>query len=216
MVSTAALVVVALLLIVAGGAYFFWQSYKDTPQYSLALIVEAARNDDQNAIDRLVDVNAVVDDFIPQITSKAVEMYGRGLSERQIAGLGKVAKPILPAVKNRVRIELPRQIRNKTDRFENVPFAAMVLGAGRYLEIETAGDSAKVKSRLPEHSFEVQMKRDGDKWIITGLRDDQLSADIARAVGEEIIAIGSGSTPGNKADVRNVTELLQAAEEILQ
>ena len=62
----------------------------------------------------------------------------------------------------------------------------------------------------------MQMKRNGDKWVITGLRDEQLSTDIARAVGEEIIAVASNGTSINKIGVRSITELLQAAEEILK
>ncbi|HKX83779.1 MAG TPA: hypothetical protein VJL58_06155 [Pyrinomonadaceae bacterium] len=215
-VTIAALILMTGILLSGLGGYLYWLGYEDTPQYSLALLIDAARRDDQAAINDLVDVDAVVDDFVPQITSKAAEMYGRGLSPKQVEGLSKIAKPILPAVKNRVRSELPRQIRNKTNRFGSVPFTAMVLGAEQYLDINVAGDSAKVKSKLPEHSFEVQMKRNGDRWVITGLRDDQLSTDIARAVGEEIIAVASNGTSVNKIGVRNITELLQAAEEILK
>ena len=212
---------IALLVIaaVAGlGGYAYWRSLRDTPQYSLALLVDAARHDDQATIDALVDVNSVVDDFVPQVTSKAVELYGRGLSLSEIQGIGRIANPILPAVKNRVRSELPRQIRNKTEKFERVPFAAMVVGANRYLDIEVRGDSATVKSKLPEHSFEVTMRRSGDDWKITSLRDDKLSTDIARNIGEEIIAIASSNRPDspNKLGIRNLTDLLQQAEEILK
>jgi hypothetical protein len=213
--------VIALLVMaaVAGlGGYAYWRSLRDTPQYSLALLVDAARRDDQATIDTLVDVNSVVDDFVPQVTSKAVELYGRGLSQGEIQGIGRIANPILPAVKNRVRSELPRQIRNKTEKFERVPFAAMVVGANRYLDIEVRGDSATVKSKLPEHSFEVTMRRSGDDWKITSLRDDKLSTDIARNIGEEIIAIASSNRPDspNKLGIRNLTDLLQQAEEILK
>src|SRR5687767_7362825 len=51
---------VAILLLGAVGGYLYWQSLKTTPQYSLALLVDAARRDDQKAIDELVDTNAVV------------------------------------------------------------------------------------------------------------------------------------------------------------
>jgi hypothetical protein len=213
-----AIVALAIALIAGIGGYAYWRSLRDTPQYSLALLVDAARRDDQATIDHLIDVNSVVDDFVPQITSKAVELYGRGLSQGEIQGIGRIANPILPAVKNRVRSELPRQIRNKTEKFESVPFVAMVLGANRYLDIEVRGDSATVKSKLPEHSFEVTMRRSGDEWKITGLRDDQLSTDIARNIGEEIIAVASSNRPDspNKLGIRNLTDLLQQAEEILK
>src|SRR6185503_750305 len=51
---------VALVSILAG--YFYYQGLKRTPQYSLALLVDAAKRDDQTAIEQLIDINAVVDD----------------------------------------------------------------------------------------------------------------------------------------------------------
>ncbi len=71
---------VLFLIVGAIGGYFYWRNLKTTPQYSLALLVDAARRDDQKTIDELVNTDAVVDDFMPQITDKAVELYGRGLA----------------------------------------------------------------------------------------------------------------------------------------
>ena len=71
--------ILAVIVAVAGvGGYLYWRSLKRTPQYSLALIIDAARNDDQAAINELVDTDAAVDDFVPQVTSKAIDLYGRG------------------------------------------------------------------------------------------------------------------------------------------
>src|ERR1700712_3988200 len=71
-------IIAVIAIIGVIGGYFYWQSLKKTPQYSLALLVDAARKDDQKTIDSLVDTNAVVDDFMPQIIDKAVELYGKG------------------------------------------------------------------------------------------------------------------------------------------
>ena len=106
----------------AVGGYFYWRNLKTTPQYSLALLVEAARRDDQEAVDNLVDTDAVVDDFMPQITDKAIELYGRGLAPATIQKMAQVAAPLLPAIKQRARAEVPNLIREKTKNFENIPF----------------------------------------------------------------------------------------------
>src|SRR5690349_11771541 len=81
------------------GFYFYWQSLKSTPPYSLALIVAAAKRDDQATVYRLVNVDVVVDDFLPQITGKAVELYGRGLPQSVIQQVARVAAPVMPAIK---------------------------------------------------------------------------------------------------------------------
>jgi hypothetical protein len=212
-------VTLLLVIVAAAGSYFYWQSLKGTPQYSLALIIDAARKNDQPSMDRLVDIGAVVDDFIPQITSKAVEIYGRGLPPQTIARVAQVAAPVMPAVKDRARAELPGVIRRKTARFENVPFAAMVIGADRYLDVTTQGNVATVKSLLPEQSFEFKMMREGGEWKIVGVRDNELSERIAKAIGQEVIAAATtnGSTPaGERLGIKNLNELLKNAEEALK
>jgi hypothetical protein len=208
-----------ILLIGAIGGYFYWQSYKNTPQYSLALLIDAARRDDQAMIDQLVDTNAVVDDFLPQITGKAAELYGRGLPPQALARVAQVAAPILPAVKERAKAELPRVIREKTEKFANVPFAAIVLGADKYLEITQEGDAAFVKSKLADRPLEVKMKRNGDKWQVIGVTDEQLATRIAQKIGQEIIAVaakGGINNAGRNLGVNNLQDLLKQAEDILK
>src|SRR5215213_7594539 len=160
-ILTIAGVLMALIAVGFVGGYLYWRSFEDTPQYSLALLVDAARHHDQAGVDNIVVIDSIVDEFMPQITGKAVELYGRGLPPQTIARVAQVATPVMPALKERARAQLPNMIRKKTERFESVPFAAMVLGADRYLDIRPSGDSALVRSKLPEHSFEVRMQRSG-------------------------------------------------------
>ncbi|MFZ1700220.1 MAG: hypothetical protein WBO10_05900 [Pyrinomonadaceae bacterium] len=217
--ATIAVVVLSVLLIAGVGVLIYYQSLKDSPQYSLALLVDAAKRDDKNAIDEFVDINAVVDDFVPQITDKAIELYGRGLPQATLARAAKLAIPILPAVKDRARAELPRVIRDRTERFRYVPFFGMVLGADRYLEITISGDTAFVKSKLPEHEFEARMRRNGDRWKIVGVKDEQLATDIARTIGQQIIAIASNGLTRDTADtlgVGNLADLLRQAEQLVK
>ncbi len=211
-----AAVVAAILVIGASGSYLYWQSLKSSPQYSLALLVDAAKRGDQPMIDSLVSVDQVVDDFLPQIMSK--EIYGRGLPPAIVGQLTRVAAPVLPAVKDRARAVLPGLIRERVGKLGNVPFAAMVLGARQYLDIKVTGDIATVRSKLPEHQLELKMRRNGDRWQIVGVKDDQLATDIARKIGQEIIAIAmSGVTKtANSLGVGNLADLLKQAEEIIK
>lgn len=215
---TAAVTVTVVGIIGGVAAYFYWQHLKTTPQYSLALIVDAAKRDDQSTVNELVDIDAVVDDFLPQIIGKAVELYGRGLPPEMIQRIGRIAIPVMPAVKDRARDELPGAIRQKTASFGEVPFAAMVVGADRYLDVTVEGDSAKVRSKLPEHNFEVKMKRDGPKWKIAAVRDEDLATRIAQKVGQEVIAIatnGAGSSQ-SRLGIKNINELLRQADELFR
>jgi hypothetical protein len=209
----------AILLTGVIGGYFYWQSYKNTPQYSLALLIDAARRGDQATVDQLVDTDTVVDDFMPQITDKAIELYGRGLPPQALAKVAQVAAPILPAVKERAKAELPRVIREKTDKFANVPFAAIVLGADRYMEITQESDTAFIKSKIADRPLEVKMKRTGDKWQIVGVTDEQLATRIAQKIGQEIISVATkgGINKANKTlGINNLQDLLKEAENILK
>ena len=216
---TAFFVLMTVALIAVIGGFIYYQTLKDTPQYSLALLVDAAKRNDQAGVDSQVNVDAVVDDFVPQITSKAAELYGRGLPPAVINKLASIAVPVLPAVKDRARAELPRLIRDRVERFPNMPFPAMVMGAGRYLDITVNGDMATVKSKLPEHPLEMKMRRNGDRWQIVGVKDEKLATDIARTIGQQIIAIAMGGLNKKTADsmgVGNLADLLRQAEELVK
>jgi hypothetical protein len=201
------------------GGYFYWQSFVDSPQYSLAVLVDAARRDDQAMVDQIVAIDLIVDDFMPQITGKAVELYGRGLPPQTIARVARVATPVIPALKQRARAQLPNLIRKKTARFQSVPFAALVLGAERYLDIRPDGDTAIIRSRLPEHAFEVRMQRNGSGWRIIGISDEGLATEIAQKVGQEILAVasnGGADSAGARLGIRNLNKLMEQAEEIFR
>lgn len=211
--------IVVFGLIGAIGGFLYWQSLKGTPQYSLALLVDAAKRDDKATIDTIVDVDAVVNDFIPQVTNKAVELYGKGLPPKIVGQLAQIAAPVLPAVKDRARAEIPRIIRERVDQFGSVPFAAMVIGAGRYLEIKVDGDNAIVKSKIPEHQLEIKMQRNGDRWKITGIKDDKLATEIAQKIGQDIIKIattGGARKTADKLGVGSLTDLLKKAGDLIK
>ena len=216
--AIAGFVLLGIVLVAGVGAFLYYQSLKRTPQYSLALLVDAAKRDDSAEIADLVDIGAVVDDFMPQVTNKAVELYGRGQPPEVLRNVARLALPLLPAVKERARAELPRVIRDRTARFGSVPFFAMVMGADQYLDIAVTGDTAIVKSKIPEHPLEMKMKRNGDRWQIIGVRDEQLATAIARKIGQEImaIAVGGGRKAADQFGIGNLTELLRQAEELVR
>ena len=211
--------IVALLVMSCSAGYFYWHSLQSTPQYSLALLIDAARRNDDAKVNDLVDTDAVVNDFVPQIISSAVDMYGRGLPKETLANLAVVAQPIMPALKDRARAELPHLIRERTEKFDRIPFAAIVMGADRYLDISVKGDIANVKSKIEDKPLELKMKRVGDHWQVIGVRDQDLSDKSARTVGQQIIAIASGADIGDASKnlgVKNLVDVLKRAENLLR
>src|SRR5258708_32572417 len=92
--AIAGLVLLSVLVVAGVGGFLYYQRLKREPQYSLALLVDAAKRDDKTEIDSLIDINAVVDDFMPQVTDKAIELYGRGLPPQVVAQVAQIATPL--------------------------------------------------------------------------------------------------------------------------
>lgn len=183
--------VVLLVLLIVGGlsGFFYWRSVKKTPSYSLAMLVEAARRDDQAQVENYVDMEAVVENFMPQVADKAVELYGRSLPPQVIAKVEQVAAPAIPVIKQRAKTELPQVIREKTAALEKVPYWMIALFADRAVEIAIEKDSAIIKSRIPERPLEIMMKRDGAQiWKVVGMKDEVLARKIAEKIGQDLIA----------------------------
>ncbi len=211
--------VVLTIVAVAGiGAIFYYENLKSSPQYSLALLVDAAKRNDTAEIDAIVDINAVVDDFMPQVTGKAIELYGRGLPPQVLQRAAMLAQPLLPAVKDRARAELPRVIRERTAKYGDVPFFAMVLGANKYLDVSVTGDTAIVNSKLQNRPLAMTMRRNGERWQIVGIKDEKLATDIAQKIGQEIIAVASngGKETADRFGIGNLSDLIRQAEELVK
>lgn len=213
-------IVVALILLVGLiSGYFYWQNLKKTPQYSLALLIDAARREDQKAIDEFVDTDAIVDDFMPQITGKAIELYGRNLPPSTIQKVAQVATPFLPAIKQRARAEVPNLIREKTEKFANIPFWAIAVGAEKYLDISQEKNKAFVKSKLQERPLELVLNRNENRWQVVGVKDEELAGQIAEKIGQDLITVakkGGVKKAGEQFGVSNLEDVLKSAEDIFK
>lgn len=217
----------AVLLLIAAfglavGGFLYWRSLTGSPQYTLASIVIAARDGDDDEIARLVDVDSVVEDFAPQVTEKAIELYGRGLPPGVISKAKVVAAPILPVIKQRARSELPALLRETTKEFSEVPFWGLVIGADRYLSISIDGDRAVVSSFSEERPTELFMERSGDGWRVVAVKDDLLAEKIAGKIGQELIILATQAgrenlgEVGKRLGIEGIDELLKQAEDIFR
>jgi hypothetical protein len=216
--AIAGIVILLLVIISSVVGFLYYGSLRKTPQYSLALLVDAAKADDKATLNALVDTDAIVEDFVPQISAKAVELYGRGQPPQVLQRVEKLAQPLMPAVKDRARAELPRVIRDRTERFGYVPFFAMVLGAEQYLDIQASGDHALVYSKIADRPLEIKMRRVGDRWRVIGIRDEQLATDIARKIGQEVIAVAANGSKkaADQLGIGNMSDLMRQAEELVK
>ncbi len=64
------LAALALILALLAGGYFWWQGYRRSPPYSLALLIDAAQHDDVRRVEELIDSDRVAEGFVPQVLDK--------------------------------------------------------------------------------------------------------------------------------------------------
>jgi len=212
-------IALASLIVVAGGAFLiYYQSLKKTPQYSLALLIDAARRDDKEQFAQLIDTDAVVDDFVEQVMDHAVDLYGRGVPQVVIDKARSLTGPILPIIKSQAHDRLAAAIKVRTQKFANVPFFVMVFAADRYLQIDVNGDTAHVTSKVQDKPIDIKMRRNGDRWQVVGVKDDQLATDIARSIGQELMDLATTKITDAAAErlgVSNLLNLVRQAESLI-
>ena len=200
------LVLFAVVLVgIAAALYFWWQSYKARPNYSLALVVDAAQRNDMAAFDELVDMDRIVDNFVPQVVEKAGAQSSFGLPggamRKQLqAQLLKVA----PQVKQRVREEVAGQVKEISARAEGKPFFLVALALPFVVDTKEEGDAAHVNATFKDRPIELTMQRSGERWKIVGVKDDVLVTRILENVARDLPA--NAATPPIPDDLRKKLE----------
>ena len=64
----------------------------------------------------------------------------------------------------------------------------------------------------------MESRRNGKRWQIVGIRDEQLATGIARKIGQEIIviAMNGGNSAAAQFGIGNLSDLLRQAEELVK
>ena len=110
--SIAALAVVGLVLVVLVGSYAWWQSYKKSPAYSLALHVDAAQREDMQGVESLIDSDRVAQGFIPQVIENLAGAGSplRARTDHRVTP--NTVSPIAPSISTEIR---PRVVSSSGD-----------------------------------------------------------------------------------------------------
>lgn len=187
-----------ILLLIFGVGYWWWQSFKSSPAYTLALVVDAAERDDREAFERLVDVEGVSRSVVPQVIER-VRGGDNALNiapqvRRQIA---QNAQVWLPGVREQVRDVLMTETKAIGERggARDYPFFVRAFALSRLGESKTQEGSA---GREPTASVTYQVNerpvefglRGGDggegqpEWKIVSLKSDDLATRVAEQVAK--------------------------------
>jgi hypothetical protein len=185
--SLTALIVIGVVLVLLISAYAWWRSFEKSPAYSLALLVDAAQRDDTQAVESFINADQIAQGFIPQVIDKLAAGQGAQLTPQARAQLSNVMPQLLPRVRETMRDEVARELKglSKSDS-GRTPFFVKALGVRSLADVKEQGDTAAVAVKSEARSLDLTMKRDGDRWRVVTVKDDQLATDIAARLASNI------------------------------
>jgi hypothetical protein len=175
-------------LVIIGLVVFFawWQYFKTTPAYALALLVDAAQQKDRVAFDRVVDLDRVIDNFI----SQAAQDSAIGLTTPMVTSVRVQLQSLAPettaAVKEGVREEIRNRINELAGSAGRRPFLATALAMPFVTEINQTGENVQVRvSRTAEVELTIE-RREGSNWQVTSLRDQALARRVVSGIVKQL------------------------------
>lgn len=192
----AVLVVGVVMLAIAGG-YFWWQHYKTTPAYSLAVLVDAARRDDATTIDQIVNSEKVATNLSGEIAQKAAGRYGMALEATARQRVDALIPALMPRVKQSLREEIVKTVSDVSPNTARRPLFLVALAVPYAVKITTEKQTAKVS--IPNRETQLTMERNGDRWQVVGIQDAALVQRLVDRLAEDLPAIAppvQGVMPG--------------------
>lgn len=182
------LVVVGALLVLLVGSYMWYQGFKRSPPYSLALLVDAAQHDDVQAVEMLIDADQIAQGFVPQVVENLAGA-GTQLPPQARASLTATLPALLPRVRETMRDEIARAFKGLSQNDSaNLPFFVKALGVRQAATVVERGDAATVNVKAGERAVELSMRRDGERWKLVTVKDPQLASEIATRLAASLPA----------------------------
>ena len=177
--SVTGLVILGLVLVLLVGSYAWWQGFKKSPPYSLAVLVDAAQRDDMQAVEALIDADQIAQGFIPQVIDNLAGA-GSPLPPQARASLTAALPQLLPRVRETMREEVAREVKGiSQNNSSSLPFFAKALGVRQMATVVERGDAATVGVKAGERPVELSMRRDVERWKLVAVKDPQMASDIA-------------------------------------
>ena len=196
--GVAGLIVVGALLVLLVGSYAWYQGFKKSPPYSLALLLDAAQHDDVQAVETFIDADQIAQGFIPQVIDNLAGANS-ALPPQARASLTNALPQLLPRVRETMREEIAREVKafSKSDS-ANVPFFVKALGVRQAATVAERGDAATVGVKAGDRPVELTMRRDGEVWKVVTVKDPQLASEIAARLASSLPAASQPPQPQNQ------------------
>ena len=177
-----AVIAIILIMVVIGavaGGYFWWQHFKGQPGYTLALLVDAAQRNDNDEMNRILDIDKIAENFVSEVRSR---LTGSSiLNAVAPSQLDQMTADLTPKLKNTLREVLPPEIQRVTEPAKGKPFILLALSVPYFASTQKNGTSATVDLKFKDEQIQLTMQQNGDAWRVTSIKDDRLTNIIADA-----------------------------------
>lgn len=172
-------------LVIAGLLVFFawWQYFKTTPTYSLALLVDAVQQDDRVAFDRVFDLDRVIDNFIAQSGPGSA----LGLNTELVGSVRQQFQSLAPETTTEIKEGVRAEIRDRAKELSGSsrPFLLTALAMPFVADVKQTGDRAE--TRLRNGEVEVLLERsEGGDWKVVSLRDQALAGRVLAGIVKQL------------------------------
>jgi hypothetical protein len=156
------------------GGLVWWQYKKSSPEYSLALLADAAHKGDSAAVESFVNTDRIVGELVSHVPGSESGIMLAPLG--QVLGGGiSIATPQLSSV---LRPLITEQVtacaRELSTQSEGKPFVLAVLAVSSVADVARSGDVAEVTIRSDEGVVKFRMERDGERWKIVSVSNEAL------------------------------------------
>lgn len=186
----AGLVVVVLVVFFVAG-FLWWRHYQSTPAYTLTLMLDAAQRNDVAEFEKQIDNEEIAKNMVSSVSEKAASRYGLALSSSMRQQIDNRMPALLPRMKQTIHDEVVKEITAFASTSETRSFIVLLVTVPSLVKVTTEGDVAKATAAMSDRTIELTMKRDAERWKVTGFKDDVVVQRIVDSVMNELPAIGT-------------------------
>ena len=188
-----AIVLVVVIGLAAVGGFFWWRHFQSTPTYSVALLFDAVQRGNADEFAKRVDDEEIARNMAAVVTKKASSRYGLAMSSATQQKIDQAMPALLPRLKQTIHNEVLNELKSfaASSPPHTKPFIILLASVPSLLTVTTEGDVANVKVAATNGSFDLTMKRDADRWKVTGVNNDAVVQRVVDSMMKELPAIGS-------------------------
>ena len=184
--SVTGLVVIAVVLVLLTVSYLWWRSFEKSPAYSLALLVDAAQRGDNQAVESLIDADQIAQGFVPQVIDR-LTAADSPVPPQARPQLTSALPQLLPRVRETMRDEIAQDVKGFAGKDASPrSFILTAFHVRQFSGVKEQGDKAVVNFGANDRPVELTMVRDGERWKVVTVKDDQLARAIAARLAPNV------------------------------